>query len=96
MHAIQKPEPGQINSAFQTLRDVIPFGTWLALEPKYIVEQGATEASILDVASRENADLIVMGVRSARGPLKIATHFVPSIAYKVVANAECPVLTVRG
>ena len=95
MHAIEKPEPGEVNSAFQTLRDVIPLGTWLALKPKYIIEQGTPEAVILDVAAKHNADLIIIGVRSARGPLKVVTHFVPSIAYEVVAKAQCPVLTIR-
>jgi nucleotide-binding universal stress UspA family protein len=96
MHAILKPEPGQVNSAFQTLRDVIPLGTWLALKPRYIVEQGAPEETILSAAAKQNADLIVLGVRSAKGLLTAATRFVPSIAYMVAAHAACPVLTVRG
>lgn len=95
VHAIEKPEPGEVNSAYQTLREVIPLGTWLALKPKYIIEQGTPEAVILDVAAKQNADLIIIGVRSARGPLKVVTHFVPSIAYEVVAKAQCPVLTIR-
>jgi len=96
MHAIEKPEPGQVNSAFQTLRDVIPFGTYLALEPRYIVEQGAPYAAILNVASKRNADLIVLGVRGANRLLPVTTHVVRSIAYEVVANSVCPVLTVRA
>jgi nucleotide-binding universal stress UspA family protein len=95
MHAIQKSEPGEVNSAFQTLRDVIPFGTWLALEPRYVVEQGAPEAAILDVATKQNADLIVMGLRAGKGFLPVTTHLVNSIAYSVVTQATCPVLTVR-
>ncbi len=95
MHAMEKPEPGQVNFAFQTLRDVIPLGTWMALEPKYVVEEGSAKASILAVAKEYNADLIVMGARSAKGPLMATAHFGSSIAYEVVAHAACPVLTIR-
>lgn len=96
MHAIQKPEPGRVNSAFQTLRDVIPFGTRLSQEPRYIVERGAPEAAILNVARKQNADLIVMGVRGASALLPVSTRFVTSIAYMVVAKSVCPVLTVHA
>lgn len=96
MHAIQKPEPGRVNSAFQTLRDVIPFGTRLSQEPRFIVERGSPEAAILNVRKKQNADLIVMGVRGASALLPVTTRFVTSIAYRVVAKSACPVLTVRA
>lgn len=94
MHAIQKPEPGRVNSAFQTLRDVIPFGTRLSQAPRFIVERGSPEAAILNVGKKQNADLIVMGVRGASALLPVRTRFVNSIAYMVVAKSACPVLTV--
>jgi len=96
MHALENPEPGEVNSAFQTLRDVIPLGTWLTLKPKYIVETGAPGKAILSAAANYNADLIVLGVRRPKGNLFAARHFTRSIAYEVVAHAACPVLTVRG
>lgn len=96
MHAIQNSKPEQLNSAFQTLRDVVPFGAGLTLRPRYIVEQGPPVESILGIAARHDADLIVLGVRNADGRIASATHFARSIAYKVVTQAVCPVLTVRG
>ena len=57
---------------------------------------GTPEGAILGVAARLNADLIVLGVRSAHGHAVAITHFTRSIAYRVVTQATCPVLTVRG
>ena len=96
MHSIQNAEPEQVNSAFQTLRDVVPFGAGLGSNPRCIVERGAPADTILGVATRQNVDMIVLGVRSAGGHLTAATHVGRSIAYKVVTQAACPVLTVRG
>jgi hypothetical protein len=38
----------------------------------------------------------VLGVRDASRNLKAATHLDRATAYKIVANAHCPVLTVRA
>jgi nucleotide-binding universal stress UspA family protein len=96
MHSIHDLEAGQLNSAFQTLRDVIPFATVLGSKPKYLVERGSPVDCILQVAEKENADMIVLGVRSAEGHLMAATHLSRSVAHQVIAQATCPVLTVRG
>jgi nucleotide-binding universal stress UspA family protein len=96
MHSINNSDPGQINSAFQTLRDVVPFGAALTLRPRFIVEQGRPEETILGIAERHNADMIVLGVRSVQQYVAAATHFTGSIAYRVVTHAACPVLTVRS
>jgi nucleotide-binding universal stress UspA family protein len=96
MHSIQNAEPGQVESAFHTLRDVVPAGADLEFKPRCVVEPGAPEDTILDVAARHDADMIVLGVRSAQEHPTAITHFFHSIAYKVVTEATCPVLTVRG
>jgi nucleotide-binding universal stress UspA family protein len=97
MHSIQNAEPGQVDSAYHTLRDVVPSGAGLESKPRCIVvERGAPEDAILGVAAWHDADMIVLGVRSARGHPTAITHFSDSIAYKVVTEAMCPVLTVRG
>jgi nucleotide-binding universal stress UspA family protein len=96
LHVLQNAEPGQVNSAFQTLRDVVPLGAGLGSEQRCLVERGAPADTILDVAASHNADMIVLGLRSGEGRLTAATHFARSIAYKVVTRAACPVLTVRG
>jgi nucleotide-binding universal stress UspA family protein len=96
MNSIQKAEAGQVNSAYETLREVVPLGAGLASPPKCTVERGAPAESILGVSMRVNADLIVLGIRSATISASAAAHFAHSIVYKVVTQAECPVLTIRG
>jgi nucleotide-binding universal stress UspA family protein len=95
LNAIQKSDAGQLNSAYETLRDVVPLGAGLAAVPKCTVERGAPADSILSVSMRDNADLIVLGIRSVEGNVTPATHFSRSVAYKVITQAECPVLTIR-
>jgi nucleotide-binding universal stress UspA family protein len=96
MHSIQTTEPNQVDTAYQTLRDVVPAGASLEFKPRCIVEPGEPEVAILGVAARHDADLIVLGVRRAKGLPAVIAHIPHSIAYKVVSEAECPVLTVRG
>ena len=57
------------------------------------VEPGCPAEAILRVAREEKAGLIVMGVRSAR---QMAEEPRSNVAYQVVAEAECPVLTIRA
>lgn len=55
------------------------------------VEAGNTVNEIVRVASQEKTDWIVLGV-DGRFP---STRFLDSTAYKVLASAPCPVLTLR-
>jgi nucleotide-binding universal stress UspA family protein len=96
MHSIQSSEPSQVDSAYHTLQDVVPADAELESKPICIVELGTPEDSILGVAVRRDADMIVLGVRSAHGHAFAITHFSRSIAYKVVTQATCPILTIRG
>jgi len=66
-------------------------GLWC--DPTYIVEQGPAAEKILDVAKRRHTDLIVLGARSVKG---LATHLNIGTVHKVVSQATCPVLTIRG
>jgi len=66
-------------------------GLWC--DPTYIVEQGPAAEKILDVSKRRHTDLIVMGARPAK---QLATHLNIGTVHKVVSQATCPVLTVRG
>lgn len=50
---------------------------------------------ILQAGTEHNADLIVMGARRSEHPSLVA-HSIAATAYKVVATANCPVLTVRN
>lgn len=56
----------------------------------FVIDFGATAERILAHAKDTNADLIGMGVR--RAP-EITTHFRNTVAYRVVLEAHCPVLT---
>jgi nucleotide-binding universal stress UspA family protein len=95
-HSIQDAEPGQEDSAYHTLQDVVPAGAGLEPKLRCVVERGAPAETILRVAKWHDADMIILGVRSASGHPTVITHFSDSIAYKVVTEATCPVLTVRG
>ena len=57
---------------------------------KVVVESGDPVERILAHSHADKADLIGFGVRKAG---QISTHFRNSVPYKVVLEAECPVLT---
>jgi len=59
----------------------------------YRVEFGNVPATILRVASEVDSDFIVLGVRRSSGALD---RFMWPIAYELVREAKCPVLTIRG
>jgi nucleotide-binding universal stress UspA family protein len=56
------------------------------------VEVGAPAEKILDVAQKEQVDLIIMGVHGRKG---LDRAIFGSVADKVVQGAPCPVLTVH-
>ena len=58
-----------------------------------LVERGEPAARIVEVARQKEADLIVMGARNTRN--LAATHLEIGTVHSVVAQAPCPVLTVR-
>ena len=59
--------------------------------PNYLVEVGPEAETILNAADTLRAGLIVMGVRP--GSASASLH--STILYRLVANAKCPVLTLR-
>jgi len=59
----------------------------------YRIEFGRISSTILDVATEIEADFIVLGVRRSSG---ILDRFMWPIAYELVREAACPVLTIRG
>jgi nucleotide-binding universal stress UspA family protein len=62
-------------------------------DPEFLVEFGDPAELILRVAEARNAELLVLGIRRLA---TFAGHLPPATAYKVVCQARCPVLTVRG
>jgi nucleotide-binding universal stress UspA family protein len=86
--------PGPIDAALRKLEDLIPEEEDLRWAPEPIVEFGSPADRILQKAAERDADLIVLGVRSDH--IDASTHLPWATAHKVVARANCPVLTVRG
>jgi nucleotide-binding universal stress UspA family protein len=75
----------------EELRKMVPAEAGLKCEPKALVQAGSPAEVILDVAKEMAVDLIVIGPKRHSGmPGTMAT------AYRVVTQAPCPVLTVRG
>ena len=103
LHVIEDRKAGDLvqpeevaDSRLSKLRKLVPQEAELWCEPACLVEQGEPTEKILDVARRRNADLIVLGARPAKGMLGAATHLNAGTVHKVVLQAKCPVLTVRG
>lgn len=89
---------GSANSvadAMAKLHDLVPAEAELWCRPNTTVEFGRPFDRILEVARESKADLIVLGIRSAKGHLGTATHVDRATGHNVVVRATCPVLTVR-
>lgn len=103
LHVIPEERPGdlilpgdQAASSAQRLHKLVPAEAELWCGPHFVVEAGPAAEKILEVAEKRNADLIVLGVHRPSGFPGAATHLPIAIAHKVVSQANCPVLTVRG
>jgi nucleotide-binding universal stress UspA family protein len=97
--ALPEPEPGTMPvldqsevaaSTEQQLRALIPQATQLWHEPEYRVEFGPPVEMIVRTAA-PTVDMIVLGVKR---PAVFTKHLGEGIAYKVVCEAPCPVLSV--
>jgi len=103
LHVMKEPEtrPTQQaaedakSNALGRLREIVPATAELWCRPEGVVEFGNPAEQILKIAKERNADLIVLGIRDARGLMGAATHLERATAHKVVVHAPCPVLTVR-
>jgi len=79
------------------LRGLLPSVDGLKCNVKYIVDVHYPAEGIINIAKEHKVDLIVMGVReSGRNATYVAAHMPWAVAYEVVCNAGCPVLTVKG
>jgi nucleotide-binding universal stress UspA family protein len=103
LHVVEDLKPGDLVIAEQLeasserlLRNLIPPEAELWCEPRVAVERGSVAEKILEVATSRGADLIVLGVHKPKGLPGAATHLPFATAHKVVSQAKCPVLTVRG
>ncbi|HEX3093554.1 MAG TPA: universal stress protein [Candidatus Angelobacter sp.] len=78
----------------QRLYSVVPAEAELWRQPVCVIKHGLPSAQILEVARESGADLIVLGARHPE-PAKINSHLPWATAARVIAEAACPVLTVR-
>jgi|SRR5579872_3079958 len=97
MHVIEDytrlgSEPGPIEENRRRLQDLIPKNAQLQYSPELVLEFGHAPDRILKVASEREADMIILGARSSEVG---TTHLPWSSAHHVIAQAHCPVLTIR-
>jgi nucleotide-binding universal stress UspA family protein len=81
--------------SLKKLRELIPPGMKLAEPPEFVVGMDFLPEGILTAAEQHGADLIVMGANRAHSARTVA-HVPWSVTYHVIAQAKCPVLTVKG
>ena len=77
------------------LESLVPADALPWCKPHYQIKFDFAVDGILDTAKQLDANVIVMGVHSARSP-QLTSHLPWAAAYEVVCHASCPVLTVRG
>jgi nucleotide-binding universal stress UspA family protein len=78
----------------QRLLSAVPADACLWRKPACVIKYGLPSAQILKVARELRADLIVLGARHPE-PAKINSHLPWATAARVIAEAQCPVLTVQ-
>ncbi|HKF03668.1 MAG TPA: universal stress protein [Candidatus Sulfotelmatobacter sp.] len=97
MHVIEDyaelgSKPGPIEENIHRLRELIPKNAQLQYIPETLLEFGNAPNRILKAAAEREADMIILGARSS----EIGTTHLPwSAAHHVIAQARCPVLTIR-
>jgi len=101
VHAIHAPDqediayPDTMRADVKTqLEMLFPSGEDLSSTPDFVVEFGPTAEVILRAAEKERVDLIVMGVKHTDHPW-FTSHVAWVTIHQVLAQAHCPVLTVR-
>lgn len=75
------------------LKKLVPETAELWCDLKYEIQFGEPVSSILQQAALQNTDMIVLGVR---GGAHFPGHLPPATAYRIVCQAPCPVMTIRG
>ena len=85
--------PGPMEDGVRRLQELVPKNAALQYLPETLLEFGVAPECILKVASERESDMIVLG---ARASAEVGTTHLPwSTAHHVIAQAHCPVLTIR-
>ena len=96
---LPEPEPGAmpvvepykaVETGEKQLRALIPAESGLWHEPEYLVQFGPAAETILRIAGKET-DMIVLGVKR---PAAMTKHMGGGVAYRIMCEAPCPVLSV--
>jgi nucleotide-binding universal stress UspA family protein len=69
--------------------------TRMAIQPEFMVEYGIPGEQILLASHALKADLVILGLQRP-SHIDPASHMPWNLAYKVVCEAHCPVLTIRN
>ncbi len=77
----------------EKLRPLVEQARREGIDARSLALAGSPGEAIVDAAKREGADLIVLGTHGRRG---VERFFLGSVATRVVAVSECPVITVRA
>jgi nucleotide-binding universal stress UspA family protein len=77
----------------ERLAGMLPPGSDLWCYPEFVVSFGASVDRILEACQSVEADLLVLGIRGGGAAVGHLPH---ANAYRIVCQAACPVLTVRG
>ena len=90
------PSSDMVSTSEYYLHNRLPPGAEGCCKPEYIVSYGDIAEKILEVESKTNPDLIVLGARPECGIHGAAANLPITTAQKIVSRATCPVLTVRS
>jgi nucleotide-binding universal stress UspA family protein len=85
------PSPSDLKASSVSPKKLIPDSAYDWCRPECVTEQGNAAKTILKLALRVSADLIVLGVRRSSFWL---TYVDTGVAAAVLSEARCPVLTI--
>jgi nucleotide-binding universal stress UspA family protein len=89
LHVVQQYESKLVESSRAEMS--VGFPELDSFKPEFLVTAGSVAENVLRVAEETKADLIAMGIRNAFRPGVLRER----TAYRIIAGARCPVLTVR-
>jgi nucleotide-binding universal stress UspA family protein len=90
--AFQRDRAPLVAESFKKLETLLPQDAKEWCQPELVVEVGDPIKELLGYAGTERPDLIVLGLPAGK---KFNGGFHTSVTYNLIAQAPCPVLTVR-
>jgi nucleotide-binding universal stress UspA family protein len=83
----------ELNDRFKkALERLVPDVSREWCEPECVIEHGVATDGILLLATRVNADLIVLGTKKTSHWYE---DFKTGVAFQIISSSTCPVLTIR-